>query len=137
MTLTPADIRQIIDALTGLLIALGVIFTAWQASKVKKTVDVIEKNVNGAASKAQDIINELRRELGREKEISAEKTQTAAVLQASTGQMPGRVSRATDPIKSEVFLPPAVKVLENIEEHTKETVETLKEIKEVSKEVIK
>lgn len=137
MTLSAADIKTVIDALTALLIALGVLFTAWQASKVKNTVTNIEKSVNGAASKAQDVITELRRELTREKEISAEKTQTAAVLQASTGQMPSRPSgRITDPVKvSEAE--PVVKALENIEEHTKETVETLKEIKEVSQEVIK
>lgn len=86
MTFEKIDLKSVIDSLTALIIALGVLYTAWQARHVKATVKTIEKSVNGTASKAQDVINELRRELVREKEISAEKTQTAAVLQASSGQ---------------------------------------------------
>jgi len=86
MTFEKIDLKAIIDAITALIVSLGVLYTAWQAHHVKQTVAIIEKSVNGTATKAQDVINELRRELSREKEISAEKTQTAAVLQASSGQ---------------------------------------------------
>ena len=87
------DLKSVIDAVTSLVIALGILYTAIKAKGVhtvavetKATVATIEKSVNGTATKAQDVINELRKQLEREKEISAEKTQTAAVLQASTGQ---------------------------------------------------
>jgi len=80
------DLKALVDSVTALVVAIGVLYTAWQAHHVKKTVATIEKSVNGTASKAQDVINELRRQLARELEISAEKTTTAQVLQASTGQ---------------------------------------------------
>jgi len=86
MIFEKVDLKAVIDSVTALVVALGVIYTAWQAHHVKKTVATIEKSVNGTATKAQDVINELRRQLAREIEISAEKSTTAAVLQASTGQ---------------------------------------------------
>ena len=100
MAFEKVDLKAVIDAITALVIALGVIYTAWQANHVKRTVATIEKSVNGTATKAQDVINDLRRQLSREKEISQEKTQVAAVLQASSGQHTAAQKSAT--IKAEI-----------------------------------
>lgn len=86
MVFEKVDIKLVIDSVTALVIALGVLYTAYKANKVHTTAKTIEASVNGTASKAQEVINDLRRQLTREKEISQEKTQVAAVLQASSGQ---------------------------------------------------
>ena len=112
MTITLPDIKTIIDAITALIIAIGVTIAAIKASAVKSKVDKIEHHVNSAATKAQDVINELRAQLAREKEISAEKTQTAAVLQASSGQL---ATIQQKPIETVIVNPEpvSVKVAEN------------------------
>lgn len=101
MEFEKVDLSQLVTAITALLTAAGVIFTAWQANKVKNTVKTIEASVNGAATKAQEVINDLRRQLNREKEISQEKTQVAAVLQAS-GSGQHVIPQQQQPIKAEI-----------------------------------